>query len=89
MKLRLPKLQDKDKKAKSIKTEGLSEDWEDVEEVLQYQGFLYVLEMVCSKVVSCHHNDLFAGHFGIDKTRELLGWKYYWPSLRKVVESYV
>ena len=40
-------------------------------------------------MISCHHNDPLAGHFGIDKTRELVGRKYYWPSLRRDVESYV
>ena len=39
--------------------------------------------------ISCHHNDPLTGHFGIDKTRELIGRKYYWPSLRKDVENYV
>ena len=28
-------------------------------------------------------------HFGINKTRELVGRKYYWPSLKKNVKSYV
>ena len=46
-------------------------------------------EIICSKVISRHHDDLLAGHFGIDKTRELVGRKYYWPSLRKDVEDYV
>ena len=30
-----------------------------------------------------------AGYFGIDKTRELISWKYYWPSLRKDVKAYI
>ena len=40
-------------------------------------------------MISCHHNDLLVGHFGIDKTRELVSRKYYWPSLRRDVKSYV
>ena len=40
-------------------------------------------------MISRHHNDPFAEHFGIDKTRELVNRKYYWPSLRKDVEAYV
>ena len=35
------------------------------------------------------HDDLLAGHFGIDKTRELVGRKYYWLSLRRDAKSYV
>ena len=30
-----------------------------------------------------------ARHFDINKTRELIGRKYYWPSLRKDVEPYI
>ena len=57
--------------------------------MLQYQGLPYVPAIICSEVISYHYNDPLAGHFGIDKTRELVGRKYYWPSLRKDVENYV
>ena len=40
-------------------------------------------------MISCHHDDLLIGHFGIDKTKELVGRKYYWPSLRKNIDNYV
>ena len=57
--------------------------------MLQYQRLQYVPEIICSEVMSCYHDDLLAEHFGINKTRELVGRKYYWPSLRKDVKSYV
>ena len=41
------------------------------------------------ELISRHHDDPLAGHFGFDKTRELITRKYYWPSLRKDVEAYV
>ena len=25
----------------------------------------------------------------MDKTKDLIGWKYYWPSIRKDIEAYV
>ncbi len=40
MKMRLSKLQDDDKKVKTLRVEKLSKDWEDIEEVLHYQGLL-------------------------------------------------
>ena len=40
-------------------------------------------------MINRHHNDLLIGYFGIDKTRELVGQKYHWPSLRKDVKNYV
>ena len=57
--------------------------------MLQYRGLPYVPEIIRFEVISHYHNDSLAGHFGIDKTRELIGRKYYWPSLRKDVENYV
>ena len=78
MKLQFSELQENDKEAKLFRNSaGLPEGWEDVEGVLQFQGLPYVPEIICSKVINCHHDDLLAGHFGIDKTRELVGQKYY------------
>ena len=57
--------------------------------MLQYRRLPYVPEIIRSEVISRHHDDPLVGHFGIDKTRELVGRKYYWPSLRKDVEDYV
>ena len=57
--------------------------------MLQYRGLPYVPEIIRSEVISYHHDDPLAGHFGIDKTRKLVGRKYYWPSLRKDIEDYV
>ena len=90
MKLRFSELQENNEEAKLLRgTAGLPEGWKDVKRVLQYQGLPYVSEIIRSEMISYHHNDLLAGHFGIDKTRELVGQKYYWPSLRRDVESYV
>ena len=89
MRLRLPELQDNDEKVKALRAAGLSKSWKEVEEVLQYQRLPYVSEIIRSEVIRRHHNDPLAEHFGIDKTRELLGRKYYWQSLRKAVENYV
>ena len=57
--------------------------------MLQYRGLPYIPEIIRSEVISRHHDDPLARHFGIDKTKELVGRKYYWPSLRKDVENYV
>ena len=90
MRLRLSKRQENDEEAKLLRgTAGLPEGWEDVKGVLQYQGLPYVLEIIRSEVISRHHDDPLAGHFSIDKTRKLVSQKYYWPSLKRDVESYV
>ena len=87
MNLQLPELQDNYKGAKVLRAGGILEGWEEVEKVLQHQGLLYIPEIIRSKVISRHHDDPLARHFGIDKTRELVGQKYYWPSLRNDVKN--
>ena len=90
MRLQLSELQENDEEAKLLRgVAGLPKGWEDVKEVLQYQGFPYVPKIIRSEAISRHHDDSLTEHFGIDKTRELIGRKYYWPSLRRDVESYV
>ncbi len=78
MKMRLPELQDDDKEAKKLRSEQvLPENWEDIEQVLYYQDLPYVPKVICSELISRHHDNLLAGHFGIEKTRELITRKYY------------
>ena len=57
--------------------------------MLHHQGFSYVPEIIQTELISRHHDDPLAGHFGIEKTQELLSRKYYWPTLRRDVEDYV
>ena len=42
-----------------------------------------------SELISRHYNDFPKDYFGVDKTRELIGRKYYWPSREKNIEFYV
>ncbi len=87
--MRFPELQDDDKEAMKLRSEGLSEGWEDIEQVLHYQGLPYVTKVIRSELISRHHDDPLGGYFGIEKTRELIARKYYWPTLRRDVEAYV
>ena len=34
-------------------------------------------EIVKTKLISKYYDNLLAGHFGIDKTQELIAWKYH------------
>ena len=89
MRLRLPELQKSDNKAQKIKAKRLKSNYEEIDGVLHHQGLLFVPKAIWTELISWHHDNPLAGHFGIDKTRELVGRKYYWPSLRKDVKSYV
>ncbi len=77
MRMRLSELQEDDKEAMKLRSEGLPEGWEDIEQVLHYQGLPYVPKVIRSELISRHHDDPLAGHFGIEKTRELIAKKYY------------
>ncbi len=80
--MRLLELQDDDKKAKKLRSEQiLLEGWEDIKQMLHYQDLLYILKVIHSELISRHHNNFFTGHFGIEKTRELIAKKYYWLML--------
>ena len=67
MRLKLQELQEEDAHAQKIKAEK-REGWEDSEEVLHHQGLSYVPEFIKTELISMHHNDPLAGHFGIEKT---------------------
>ncbi len=57
--------------------------------MLHHQGLPYVSEIVRTELISRHHDNPLAGHFEIDKTRELITRKYYWPTLHRNVEAYI
>ena len=80
MKLRLVELQESDKEAQKIGAEGLNR-YEKLDGVLHYVRLLFVPEIIQTELISQHHNDLLVGHFDINKIKDLVGWKYYWPSL--------
>ena len=80
--MRLPELQELDKEVRSIRAAGeLQDGYKDINGVLHYQGLPFVPEVIQTEIISRHHDDPLAGHFGVDKTRELVGQKYYWLSL--------
>ena len=89
MHLRLLELQESDDKAQKIRPEGLKNSYEEVDGILHHQGLLFVLEATRTELVSRHHDDPLAGHFGIDKTKDVVSRKYYWSSLREDIEAYV
>ena len=88
MRLRLAKLQESDKEAQKIRVEGLNR-YEELDGILYHQGLPFVSKAIWTKIISWHYNDLLARHFGIDKTKDLIGRKYYWSSLWRDIEAYV
>jgi len=46
-------------------------------------------ESLRQELISRHHDDRLAGHFGVEKTLELLKRKFYWGSIAKDVKGYI
>lgn len=88
MRLRLLKLQKSDKEVRKIRTERLNR-YKDIDGILHYQGLLFISKIIWIKLINRHYNNPLAGHFDINKTKELISRKYYWLSLKKDVEAYV
>ena len=72
-----------------IRAEKLGKNWEDFNRILHHQGLPYIPEIIRTELISRHHDDPLAGHFGIEKTRELVARKYYCETLRNNVEIYL
>ena len=90
MRLRLSELQESDTKAQERKSKKyLPDGWGDIDGILYHQGLLFVPEAIQTEIISRHHDEPLAEHFGIDKTKDLINQKYYWLSLQKDIETYV
>ncbi len=87
--MRLSKLQDDNKESMKLRLEDLLEVWEDIQHVLHYQSLQYISKVIRSELISRHHNDPLADHFGIEKTRKFITRKYYWPTLCRDIKAYV
>ncbi len=68
IRLQLPELHAVDQFAGTIKEQSLKDGLEqDADGVLHHQGLPYVPEVIKTELISMHHDDPLAGHFGIDK----------------------
>ena len=64
-------------------------EYKEIDEVLHYQRLLFVPEIIQTKLISQHYDDLLVRYFGIDKTKDLVNRKYYWTSLWRDIKIYV
>ena len=71
MRLRLYKLQAKDKQAQMTRVE-YPKGWDNIDNVLHYQSLLYVPEIIRMELINRYHDNPVAGHFGIQKIHELV-----------------
>jgi hypothetical protein len=60
------------------------------DELLYYQGLFYVPKGPCRlRVLQSRHDSPSAGHFGYNKTMELISKDFWWPQMWKTVKDYV
>ncbi|QRW26435.1 Retrotransposable element Tf2 protein [Rhizoctonia solani] len=66
-------------------------EWELKEGLLWYQGKIFVPKdnTIRNLILESRHDALAAGHPGQARTLELISRSYYWPLLKKFVNSYV
>lgn len=76
IKLKLSKLQKNNLKTKKLK-KNLPKQWKNIKDIYHYQNFPYIPEIIFSKVISYHYNNLLADYFRIEKTQELIAKKYF------------
>jgi transposase InsO family protein len=85
-----------DEHAKSMRLDVESnrahKDWTvNRQDLLLYQKRVYVPEeqAIRQELLKRCHNDPLAGHFGADRTHDLLKRRYYWPKMNEDVVEYV
>lgn len=58
--------------------------------LLRHHGWIYVPEALQATTIEHHHNNPLAGHFGVQKTLELISRHYYWPlpsEVKKILQN--
>jgi hypothetical protein len=63
----------------------------DSQGLLRYNDAVYVpaQSSVREELIKLHHDDPLAGHFGVEKTQDLIKRKYYWRELDEDVKEYL
>ena len=89
MKLMLVELQAENSQARKIRAVKLGRNQKNSNGILNHESLPYIPEIIRTELISRHHDDPLAGHFGIEKTRELIARKYYQETFHHDVEVYI
>ena len=88
MRLRLQELQETNSKTQELRQQKAN-GYEKIDNIFHHQGLPFIPKAIQTKLISRHHDNRLASHFGIEKICKLLAQKYYWPTLRHNVKAYV
>jgi len=58
------------------------------EEFLVWKRRIYVLKAMRKMVIESEHDSTIAGHFGRDRTMELICQNFFWPKMEDDVREY-
>ena len=63
----------------------------DPNRLLHYKGAIYMPNdpTVKQEIMKMNHDDLYAGHFRVAKTMELICRKYHWLGITQEIKDYV
>ncbi len=59
--------------------------------LIYYDHRIYIPQdhVLRGEIIAASHGHITAGHPGIEKTKELVLWEYWWPKMKKDIEDYV
>ena len=77
MRFRLQELQKTDFKAQKLKQQG-QKGYKEDDGVFHHQGLPFEPQAIQIELISRHHDNPLAGHFGIKRICKLLAQKYFW-----------
>ena len=61
----------------------------DKEGFLLFNNLIYVPEPIRVRILELHHDSITAGHFGVNKTCELISRNFWWPKLSSDVKQFI
>jgi len=84
-------LQDKDYLAlckATKKGENIAKEYSIDQELLCWKGRVYAPKALRARIMKSEHDSKIAGHFGRDRTMELISRNLYWPKMEDEVRTY-
>ncbi len=59
--------------------------------LIYYDSQIYVPRdhALQGEIIAQSHDHITVGHPGIEKTKELILWEYWWPKMKKGIETYI
>jgi len=72
----------------TIKAKTNPEGWSTENGTWKYKEKTYIPEALHMQIISQNHNKPLAGHFGRDRTLDLICREYWWPNMSRYIAAY-